>query len=560
MVVLLTACGATAAIGRTVQQVEKTCPYDGTKFPFTEQASGTSFGQQLDLKPVGAIEIPWPIAVCPTNGFVFFKDDFDTAELERLKPLILSAEYQATKGETPYYRAYWIVNRSGGDHAQASQLLLAATWQAGGEGYARYATELLRRLPDDIAAAQEAPRRKFILLQGELLRRLGRFEEAAQHLRRWQAEFGQTSTEGLIAAYQLKLIAAHDTEPHLIADAIGTGESDPDVWLARRSPIPSGEALSRTNVFKYETRRIRPRMQWSADSGSLTGTEAPVTEKLEQRHDDRLIRFDLAKNSRTVVKTQIGWSELARSDDGKTILALESGAEWRYLQIDAQTLEIREATPAVPWSEQYEVSHDRKSLLVHGAQGLAALDVGSAVLRQLRSPAFAERPQNWRLVGADPTGPRVVILREKSVLVWDYDKGTFLHRLQATTWTGPLGINFVHASYAKDGRHLMVAVDQGQGREITCEFSEWDSQTGAQVARQVLKGNGASQLAVDGDGRPVAYACSSALYLYDRAGGRFVEALRMPENAAIEEIALSPDSKKLAVRTMEALFVYSIRQ
>src|SRR6185312_11662790 len=61
--------------------------------------------------------------------FVFFKDDFDRAELERLKPLILSAEYQATKGEAPYYRAYWIVNRSGGDHAQASQLLLAATWQ-----------------------------------------------------------------------------------------------------------------------------------------------------------------------------------------------------------------------------------------------------------------------------------------------------------------------------------------------------------------------------------------------------------------------------------------------
>lgn len=109
-VALLTACGAPAAIGRTSFESEKTCPYDGTKFRFIGQGSGTSFGQQLDLKPVGAIESPWPIAVCPTNGFVFFKDEFNSAELERLKPLILSAEYQATKEETPYYRAYWIVN------------------------------------------------------------------------------------------------------------------------------------------------------------------------------------------------------------------------------------------------------------------------------------------------------------------------------------------------------------------------------------------------------------------------------------------------------------------
>ena len=82
--------------------------------------SGTAFGTALDLMQVGPIQSPWPLAVCPTNGFVFFKDKFDTKELERLRPIILSPEYQALKGEAAYYRAAWIAAHTGADHRRGT--------------------------------------------------------------------------------------------------------------------------------------------------------------------------------------------------------------------------------------------------------------------------------------------------------------------------------------------------------------------------------------------------------------------------------------------------------
>jgi hypothetical protein len=93
----------------TRQTIEMTCPYDGTKFSFNEQASGSTFDKGLDFMPMGAIEIPWPLAVCPTNGFVFIKRQYEPDELERLRPIVFSAEFQALKDETPYIarRGFW---------------------------------------------------------------------------------------------------------------------------------------------------------------------------------------------------------------------------------------------------------------------------------------------------------------------------------------------------------------------------------------------------------------------------------------------------------------------
>jgi hypothetical protein len=243
----------------TGRNVEKTCPYDGTKFQFNEQMSGTSVDQGLDFMLLGAIISPHPIASCPTNGFVFLKEDYSDEELERLRPLICSAEFQALKEEMPYYRAAWITERTGGTHADVSWLLLQATWETGrvesyksyvevlikrlpedserkstyqslyaellrragrfegSERYKRYAEELIKRLPEDFASAEGERKFTFQLLYAELLRRVGRFEEsvgfltqlAAQAPVRWAA----------LVAYEKDLAMRRDHAPHFTSEA-----------------------------------------------------------------------------------------------------------------------------------------------------------------------------------------------------------------------------------------------------------------------------------------------------------------------------------------------------
>jgi len=212
-----------SAHAMTRNAVEMVCPYDGVKFTFNDQMSGTSFDKRLDWMPVGAIESPWPLAACPTNGFVFLKEKYDADELERLRPLILSAEYQGLKGETPYYRAAWIKERTGAPHPEVSRWLLQATWQATGEQYSRYATELVARLSVDIADKTESAEQHigYRLLTGEILRRLGRFEEADGQFVALTKDLEPASNEAKIVAFQRRLIADKDIRAHLISEALG---------------------------------------------------------------------------------------------------------------------------------------------------------------------------------------------------------------------------------------------------------------------------------------------------------------------------------------------------
>lgn len=256
---LALAGGTFAAHAMTRSTVEMTCPYDGVKFTFYAQNSGTSFGKQLDWMPVGAIESPWPLASCPTNGFVFVKAKYEDDELERLRPLILSPAFQTIKSETPYYRASWIMAHTGSSHADVSGLLLQATWEAGrtelgerspankpglsandaqdivrrlmaegttGERYTRYATELLARLAVDVADTTRSAEARIAdrLLIGEMLRRLGRFDEADSHFAALSGDLAPDSKEATLAAFQRRLIAAKDRGLHLESEALGKSQ------------------------------------------------------------------------------------------------------------------------------------------------------------------------------------------------------------------------------------------------------------------------------------------------------------------------------------------------
>ena len=215
--------GTQRAPAMTVEEVEMTCPYDGSRFTATLQMSGTSFDRGLDFRLLGPIQSPSPLAVCPTNGFVFLKHKYSEEELEKLRPFILSDEYQALKREAPYYRAAWILDRTGAPPMPVSFTLLQATWEArrDPDRYASYATELVARLPTAVAQARnDTERTNLNLITGELLRRLSRFDEAERHFKTITNESDKSGNVAKIIAFQLDLIARRDAREHAWSEAL----------------------------------------------------------------------------------------------------------------------------------------------------------------------------------------------------------------------------------------------------------------------------------------------------------------------------------------------------
>ena len=208
-----------AAGALTFRTAKVTCPLDGTVFEFQEARSGTQYGMYLDLQPFGPLAAPWPLARCPSNGFVLYKQHFTDEEIARLKPYVESPAYQALHpSHTNYYLAAKLQAFMGEAPDRIARTLLQATWEAQAAAlYATYAAEALaahRQLLEQAALEQ----RVWLTLQliaGELERRLGQFEAA-------RARFAPLSDHAAfkggvyraVLELQLKLIDARDTRTH----------------------------------------------------------------------------------------------------------------------------------------------------------------------------------------------------------------------------------------------------------------------------------------------------------------------------------------------------------
>jgi hypothetical protein len=179
--------GIFAAKAMTLYEVELTCPLDGTKFKATLAGSGTSFGMFLDLKPDGPTPAPWPIAKCPSNGFVLYKDKFTGEEIARLRPFVESTQYQTLQRENSnYYLAARLRIFQGEKAADVAFVLVQATWEAKDlSQYQRYAAEALQAYEEALSRPYADPKQWLTdqLLAGELERRLGRFEKAETRFR-----------------------------------------------------------------------------------------------------------------------------------------------------------------------------------------------------------------------------------------------------------------------------------------------------------------------------------------------------------------------------------------
>jgi hypothetical protein len=223
----VTSTAPLVADASTIERVEVTCPLDGSKFKTIMAMSGTSFGQQLDLKPIGPIISPWPLARCPSNGFVIYKEKFSPKEIARLKKYVASSTYRALhKGNTDYYLAANLMEFMGDNTEAVAFALLQATWEVETEPkrYNLYAKEALAKYKQ-ILTNPPTDKKKWVtthLVAGELERRLGQFEEAQRRFLdiRGNSDL-KTSPYPEIIALQLKLIEAKDSRPHQIPKTSG---------------------------------------------------------------------------------------------------------------------------------------------------------------------------------------------------------------------------------------------------------------------------------------------------------------------------------------------------
>jgi hypothetical protein len=171
---------APAAAGIPVEQRMR-CPIGGGEFVNTSTASYSTFGARPDGKPYGSWVFPIALPECPDNGLVLY-DQFDEAAVARLRPLVASAEYQALRrrGDSPYYRASWLMGRMQAPLPHQFWTLIQASWEVEGDQALRrrYLEELVARGPE-LGGPRDDDGLAIRAIVINAMRELGRFEEAA---------------------------------------------------------------------------------------------------------------------------------------------------------------------------------------------------------------------------------------------------------------------------------------------------------------------------------------------------------------------------------------------
>ena len=216
--VFIAAAGASAA--RFIER-ELPCPVCGKVFYAKLDLSGSQGEMRLDLKPVGPEAGPWRLPDCPRCGFVIYKLPIPAAELAKCREIAASEEYKKDQARSTYFRVGLIYEKLGKSAFSVASSFLKASWQEEDEA-ARLKEDQELSLKYFTVCAQACgaeEKENSQLLIGELLRRLGRFEEARAHLAGLRGLKGfQKNFFADIVEYQLRLCSKLDPAPYEMAD------------------------------------------------------------------------------------------------------------------------------------------------------------------------------------------------------------------------------------------------------------------------------------------------------------------------------------------------------
>lgn len=211
LLTLLLLVASASASAHTAQEIAFTCPIGGEKFTQTMDISGTRIGMMTDTRPVGPIATPFSLAQCPSNKFVMFKKEFSPDELAKFERVVNSAEYQQIAAQSPSYFAWGRMMELAGENQDAQQMMnifLQASWQSESqESFSKTLEYADKVLANKAISSKDAINTQF--LRGEMLRKLGRFDEAKRVFTALQKnpEVKKDQLFSQLAALQLSLVA-----------------------------------------------------------------------------------------------------------------------------------------------------------------------------------------------------------------------------------------------------------------------------------------------------------------------------------------------------------------
>jgi len=266
---LFLACVACAV--NSLEQ-EFLCPICDTRWHQRIETSSRVKGMRLDLRQVGDVVDPPTLPQCTKCRFPYFSDRLaeqandpvKAGAFKRLRSFVTGADFQMLAAKNPPYFALAQVQKFLGDdpdnrrptpHRVIALSYLRASWQVEDREVA--CRRLLEKAREHYVSAlaetgaKDTQRRDLMLLCGEIERRLGKWDEA-------EARFGELDASGLlkgtpqadIPALQLRLIAQHDSAPHLLDDANfaqirdAKNPAPPDAKPALQLGIPNPETKS----------------------------------------------------------------------------------------------------------------------------------------------------------------------------------------------------------------------------------------------------------------------------------------------------------------------------
>ena len=218
---------ASAAIAATTLEKDFTCPIDGNRWKERVETSSHATGLRLDMKKLGDVVQPPTLPQCPKCRFVLFTESVEEPLLKKLKPFVLSGDYQLIAAKSPTYACLAHVQ----EFLQAPPIYggysyLRASWQveekpAICERYLTRAHERFAKVAADLAPGNK-DRLNVLLLLGELERRLQKWPEAEARFRALldSEDLKGDARKQSIANQQLQLIAKRDHRPHPVASPV----------------------------------------------------------------------------------------------------------------------------------------------------------------------------------------------------------------------------------------------------------------------------------------------------------------------------------------------------
>ncbi|MEN9360513.1 MAG: hypothetical protein RL095_2048 [Verrucomicrobiota bacterium] len=216
------------ASASTQAETDANCPLCQHTFKTTMDMSGTQNDMRLDLKPLGAIAAPWRVPVCPKCHFVIFDQKLPQAELDKCKVIVAGEAFKKLDKRASYHLLGRLFEGLEKPAQERAFIFLKASWQEEEEAaHLKENLELSLKYFDLFLKEVEAQPKPEVqqqvdtalLVKGELLRRLGRFDEAKTHFTNLltKKDF-KDSFPGKLAAFQIQLCDNKDDKIHRVSE------------------------------------------------------------------------------------------------------------------------------------------------------------------------------------------------------------------------------------------------------------------------------------------------------------------------------------------------------